>query len=399
MKLLYSINNNLLYFLLASGLLFGPFGFYLFGISINQAIMVLLVLINFVTALIVFRQSRLCLLVIIMWIAFLVWTALLLPVLSSGSLNYALSEARSLAWVLLIIPVMSCLRSGSWSYLLRRLFPFVIVVSIVIDFVYVAAIFGNESYGFAVRVLLGQFALTAGSVTDNIFIGPVSDGSFRVMWIFSIILPFYLFWAVDNLSSYLRAIALLILGVAIIASGSRALIGVAIVMGLTQMSASSRIALIFGGSFAGILSVFYLFPSLFDLRIFSLVEDFTAGSARGDQATALFAEFLEAPLLGRGFGFYSDEMIRNTAAPYSYEYTYLSLLTKIGFLGLLWLGLMIGILLKTTGASKQRMILLLGFFLITATNPYLWTLLGVFCFCFCAFYPTGMAKNANSRFL
>jgi len=393
MNFLYSINNNLLYFLLASGLLFGPFGLYLFGVSINQAIMVLLVLINFVIALIVFRQSRLNLLVLIMWIAFLAWSALLLPILSSGSLNYALSEVRSLAWVLLIIPVVSCLRSGGWSYLLRRLFPLVIIVSIAIDFVYVAAIFGYESYGFALRVLLGQFALAAGSVTDNIFIGPISDGSFRVMWIFSIILPFYLFWVVDNLTGHLRAFALLILGIAIIASGSRALIGVSIIMVLTRMSVPSLIALIFGGGFAGILCVFFLVPSLFDLRIFSVVEDFRAGSARGDQATALFLGFFEAPLLGRGFGFFSDELVRNAAAPYSYEYTYLSLLTKIGLFGFLWLGLMIRILLKNAGASNQRMILLFGFFLITATNPYLWTLLGVFCFCFCAFYPTVIAKN------
>lgn len=383
---MYSLNNSLLLVLLTSGLLFGPFGPYFGGISINKLIFAATVLLSLFIMVCSSRLSYRLTLVLIGWLIFILLFGLLLPAAHGTYFNYAMSEIRSLTWSLLIIPIALCVRSRGWNLLVTRLSVPVILVALVIDFVFIAATIGYPEIGFALRVLLGVFANAAGSATDNIFIGPISDGSFRVMWIFSIVLPFYILWVLDNLSGIIRFLCFVILVVALIASGSRALLFITVMLIFSRIK--GRHMLMTSIAFllcASILSVSFL-PSLGDIRIFSIMNDFSAGSARGGQITALISEFSERPIFGNGFGFFSYDFIRNVNAPFSYEFVYLSLLTKVGVLGFIFVSLLILALFLSVGLTKKRLILLFSFFSITSTNPYLWTLLGIFCFCFCVFY-------------
>lgn len=383
---MYSLNNLLLLVLLSSGLLFGPFGPYFGGISINKLIFVATVLLSFVIMACSSGFSYKLVLVLIGWLIFILLFGFLLPAANGTHFSYAMSEIRSLAWSFLIIPITLCVRSGGWNLLVTRLSVPVMLVALVIDFVFIAATVGYPEIGFALRVLLGVFAEAAGSATDNIYIGPISDGSFRVMWIFSIVLPFYALWVLDNLSGIIRFLCFVILVVAVIASGSRALLFLTVMLLALRIKGRQALTISLAlGLFASILSIAF-FPALGEIRIFSLMQDFSAGSARGGQIIALISEFVKHPIFGNGFGFFNYDFIRNVHAPFSYEFVYLSLLTKVGILGLIYLFLLILALSRIVGMTKKRLTLCFSFILLTSTNPYLWTLLGIFCFCFCVFY-------------
>ena len=393
---MYLLNNTLLFWLFSSGLLFGPFGPYVLGVSVNKLLLVLTLLMSTLIFLSGKSFSRHLLIVLIGWLMLIIWFGLLVPATISMNLNYAISELRSFAWVFVIVPVLYCVKSGGWSSLVLRLSIPVLVVALVIDVIYILATIGYPEAGFALRVILGLFADAAGSATDNIFIGPIHDGSFRVMWIFSIVLPFYIIWAIDNLSGIFRILFMSALLVALFASGSRILLFVAALLLLLRVENTRQVisSVLFG--FCSLLLILYAKPELFDLRIFSLAGDLAGGSARGGQIDALMSEFSEKPIMGNGLGFYSVNFIRNEAAPYSYEFVYLSLLTKVGIVGFIFTSFLVFLLFNSVGITKQRILFLIAFVLITATNPYLWTLLGVFCFCFAIHYEQHGSKDVNS---
>lgn len=389
---MYQLNNTLLLLLFGSGLLFGPFGPYVLGLSVNKLLLVMTLLMSTLIFLSNVSFSRRFVIVLIAWLMFLIWFGLIVPSTNGTILKYAVSELRSFAWVFVVIPVLHCMKSGGWPLLVSRLSIPVFIVALTIDVIYILATIGYPEAGFALRVILGLFADTAGSATDNIFIGPIHDGSFRVMWVFSIVLPFFIIWGIDNLSGISRLLFMSVLLVALIASGSRILLFVTGLLLVSRVQNTRQLISCGLFGFCSLLLLIYAKPGFAELRIFSIAQDFASGSARGGQITALLSEFSKKPFLGHGLGFYSVDFIRNEAAPYSYEFVYLSLLTKIGMVGFMFTSVLLLMLISSLGITKEKIFLLISFLIITATNPFLWTLLGTFCFSFAILY-----KQHNSR--
>lgn len=387
LKVLNSINNNLLLMLLSFGILFGPFGIYTNGISLNQLLLFILLAVSSSIVIFDFKISKTALLVSFAWLFLLIWFALLLPNLKNSNTLYAFSEAKSFMWSLLLFPIAISFKNGSLEKIFSRLSYVVILVSFVVCLVFVAASLGFPELGFGLRVVLGYFSRVAGSETDNIFIGPMPDGTFRVMWIFSIVLPFYFFWIIDNYNGIYRFLCIPVILLALVASGSRALIYVTFLIFILKYINKLKFKHLF--IVTSLLTIFLVIflPKLNDIRIFSIAEDISGATIRGNQIIVLTKEFLKAPLMGNGLGFYSIDAISNEAAPYSYEFVYLSLFTKIGIFGMLALLALVFMILNKVSLTRNRLLLVFAFLLITSTNPFLWSLLGMFCLCMSIYYP------------
>lgn len=86
------------------------------------------------------------------------------------------------------------------------------------------------------------------------------------------------------------------------------------------------------GALVAVTVLFKEIWQFIELRFFSAANA-TSDAIRTSQAHALYALFQEAPMLGHGLGAYTEEVIRSSAAPFSYEQQILSLLPKLGALG------------------------------------------------------------------
>lgn len=118
----------------------------------------------------------------------------------------------------------------------------------------------------------------------------------------------------------------------------------------------------------------------------SFLGDASAGS-RVSQAPKLWDAFMSNPILGDGLGaVIRPRFVRDTAAPWSYELTYLQILFQMGVVGLIavfalpliamWRGLkeMIGALQAAPLAGVMG---ILGILVASATNPYLLSSFGM----------------------
>lgn len=68
----------------------------------------------------------------------------------------------------------------------------------------------------------------------------------------------------------------------------------------------------------------------------------TSDSLRNQQIDALLESWDKVPLLGGGFGYYSKTMVRDPGSPYNYEVQWMGFLAKLGALGVLMLGMVVG---------------------------------------------------------
>jgi O-antigen ligase len=116
----------------------------------------------------------------------------------------------------------------------------------------------------------------------------------------------------------------------------------------------------------------------------------TSAGLRETQAPKLWDAFKQNPLLGDGLGaVVRPRFVRDPAAPWSYELTYLQLLFQIGVLGLLAaLALPLAVVrqgLREAGTGPLRAqplagaMAILGILVASATNPYLLASFGMLC--------------------
>jgi O-antigen ligase len=121
----------------------------------------------------------------------------------------------------------------------------------------------------------------------------------------------------------------------------------------------------------------------------SFLDDASAG-LRETQAPKLWDAFKANPVLGDGLGaVVRPRYVRDPAAPWSYELTYLQLLFQMGVLGLLAvLALPLAVVrrgLKEAGTGALRAqplagaMAILGILVASATNPYLLSSFGMLC--------------------
>jgi hypothetical protein len=250
-------------------------------------------------------------------------------------------------------------------------------------------------------------------------IGPIHDGTYRVMWIIVILFPFVILgMARERLFYPLAAIMV----TASFCSGTRAVYYCSLMAAVVAIVTTRRhwlgVVVIVGPH------LLLLVPQVFPMmdsgtaqpgndpqivsnaeelsptsprqhtdpgapqprnypRILSLGEDMSPTSPRRQQAAWLLQMFRQFPIFGAGFGAVAGGT-RSSVAPFSYELTYLSLLAKTGVVGLVCL--LLWFREACHGASRMFLrrshlaiaVTAAGFFLlITALNPYLLTLFGM----------------------
>lgn len=110
-------------------------------------------------------------------------------------------------------------------------------------------------------------------------------------------------------------------------------------------------------------------------NIFNLLQfDENSDSIRVKQFYSLVDLFFESPIIGNGIGAYSVSFIRNVDAPYAYELSILSVLTKLGLPAFCYVFYQYFSGLKILANDSNAIPLVLGslcLFLSNCTNPYL----------------------------
>ena len=317
-----------------------------------------------------------CVLFVVLW-------GLFLPVIVQRDVSTALLEIKPFLY-LLFIPSALRLLGGSKAEIIRRdIVRWSLILGLIIIFLWWKANFSMEvDYALAVKFI---YSLLAGGVTDGMYIGPMPDGSFRVFWISCAIFP----WSILLLrpSGKLWLVWAILFVVAAYVTGTRAVFYCAVMaflyvvyIHLPKFRLLNLGALVFG------LTAFVGFgiSETENLRIFDIQSEFESQSARSLQASSLIGSWQESPIFGKGFGASAD-LVRRDAAPFSYELTYVALLMKVGLLGYIVMLMLLSYFVrhfqslklvvgKQLGRAKIGLIL---FFLLTFTNPYLFTIHGL----------------------
>jgi hypothetical protein len=358
--------------------LLGPYGVEIFGINTRKFLF--LTLIFFSIFLIKREESKnkiiklIAILVLILYI--MIW-GILVPVLKQENLDLALLELRSYLWIILLIIIGTYIKLDNEN-IVRKSFIFSMrVFSILILFLWIAAEkYERPEFAFAFRLFMSNLN-GENNINDNLFIGPIDDGSFRVMWISSFLLPVatYVTYLVKN--NYNKLIDYILFSAATYASGTRAFILIQILL-LIIIIIKSKSSLIqkFLISFGSLISAVILIKELIssERRIIDFASELDVENPRFSQALSLFELFNKAIFLGNGFGAHA-EMVRNEAAPYSYELVFLSLLTKIGLVGFIPLISYLSyiFIMHLNKENNLKIFMIISLLFITSTNPYLAT--------------------------
>lgn len=369
-------------FILLFDLVFlGPLGLTLFEIRIRQLLIVLLVLLSIWPVL--FRRSRdvweLSLFVAI--VAFFVVWAFVVPLIRGTNLDEAIAESQPAVAILLLFPFYHLfLEYGPQIYLRFAMFCIATMAALVIGLWFLTNILGLDLIGLFVADLYLSISQSGGTVVGpgdvGIYIGPMPDGSFRVTLINFIVFPLMVAaysWrkpSVPWIGFYVAAS---------LATGTRAFFAIAASIGIAALF-RQRLMLAIPIAITSAALIAYFVSSDGDLRILDFSSDFYSDSARYMQYVALIDLFWEYPLFGAGLGAHAS-VIRSYEAPYSYELTYVALLAKVGIVGSLIIILgAVAFLVKLIrhGVSSFGLFsLVIGFILITATNPYLLNVVGM----------------------
>lgn len=223
-----------------------------------------------------------------------------------------------------------------------------------------------------------------------IYIGPMPDGAFRVMWITSTLICLGGIYAYQQGMLFRSALYI----VACAASYARGL-WLALAIGILLLTAIELInkhrkptlwARRISGLALGLLASILLLYSHSHEPATRLSFDDPATSIRMEQMKALLDMWSRSPIMGHGFGAYAQTIIRNPKMPWSYEMTYPALLMKTGLAGVLLLLIGCYSLIKETSPQKagywRIFPYILAIFVYSGTNPYLLNVVGfsaIFC--------------------
>lgn len=197
-----------------------------------------------------------------------------------------------------------------------------------------------------------------------------------------------------NLNYRLGLYLLLVLfGSALIISNSRGLfVGLAIGMFLLfviKKLSFLKIVIAYAGATLFLLSLFFFsegwqkiwtrVSSIFDF------ENDTSNNIRREQSAHLLNEFTLYPIFGKGYGStLTTGFVRDASIPYSFELSYLELLYKLGIIGFVAFVLTLSTLFLVIRRCEDELVkkisfvVLLTFFLISLTNPFIVSSLGMF---------------------
>jgi hypothetical protein len=364
--------------LLAMGLIvelvfFGPLGLLLAGIPVRKVLIAGLILLSIVQMLGRRAEGSWQIGLLIAIALFLLVWGLIVPMGSNVQLKMSIAEIQPFVAIFLIFPFYYLFSAfGPLPYLRTLVIATTVMAVIVIILWFLTNVLGQTGFGITAR----NFYTGLNDSDTGVYIGPMPDGSFRIMLINFVLFPILLIyhnWERASLPwSAFYALA-------IFSTGTRAFLGVgALIVGTALLRKRPILAVPIIAAVVGLGSI-YMFNRP-EMRILDFSSDFTSSSARYVQFFSLMNLFWQHPMVGAGFGA-SAGVVRSFDAPYSYELTYVALLAKIGIVGALALGLPLAVWLWRTMRDNRDwmsiVVLVLSVVLMTATNPYLINLVGL----------------------
>lgn len=359
--------------LIVEMIFFGPIGLTVYDVSIRKVLIGLLIVMAIVPLLTQRSIATWQLGLVMGIILYLVIWAGAVPIFNGVSLKMTIAEAQPIVAILLIFPFYYLfLQYGAEPYLKIVRICVMVMAAIVIVVWLASNVLGSVGTGLAMR----EFYINLNDSETGIYIGPLADGSFRVMLINFILFPLmlcYYNWQETDLqwSAFY--------GVAIFATGTRAFLLVwALIVGVSILRRRPLLAVPAIGVAIGVMAMYA--GDLQRLRVFEFSSELTSESARYVQFFSLISLFLQHPILGAGLGA-NAILIRSIEAPYSYELTYVALLAKLGIVGsgivVTAMTVWVARLMKGNPNWPSIVSLLVAIVLMTATNPYLINLVGM----------------------
>jgi O-antigen ligase len=301
-------------------------------------------------------------------------------------LTWTLQEGSRFAYVLLYFPLVDARRALGAEAKYLWLLPVMALCLITVALFVSHYAFGRPDDTVEFSIFKGVFEGNPGGF--RIFIGN------QVLFIAALALLLAELAVAGR--SRLRTAALALLLVSTYLSHTRGIwlglsvvcAGILVVLVLREVSESGRRKLLASvGAVAGVgllLSVAILADAL---PRPSFLADASAGT-RVDQAPKLWDAFKSNPVLGDGLGaVIRPRFVRDLAAPWSYELTYLQILFQMGALGLLavlsvpvaaaWSGLRAAVRDDLDPAPLAGGMAIVGVLVASATNPYLLSSFGM----------------------
>lgn len=316
-----------------------------------------------------------------------IWTLIVPAIDPETSARHSMGESRFFAAVfvgILLIKVAEMNR-GIFNKAGTAILMSLDVTSSVIIGIWITGSVFPELQSHWVELLKSALLKLGGKPDIALYVGPMPDGSFRVMWIVSTLICLGLIHALQqgnavrislyllaSIASYTRGLWLAIaLGMACIA---------AIELGVKEWRPN-----IWKGRLIGVIAAFAGagLTQLFSTTTLTSRLGFNDESTdlRIEQIRLLVDMWLESPLWGHGFGAYSIQMIRDASAPWSYEMTYAALLMKTGVIGCLALATLAWLLVKRAAPDAVRLRMLAPYLVAmgvyAGTNPYFFNIVGI----------------------
>jgi hypothetical protein len=381
----------------ADAIFFGPLGLYIYNLPTRYAIVIVAIFYSIIHLIFNPIKNNSPFFFLIGIIFFILIWVLLVPLVVQGTVLRALEEARPLLFLGLIFPFYAVFSSISPHAVMRYLSAFSSVMALIVVASAFSANFLNNT--FLAETLKSFYSLLAENNNNGIYIGPMSDGTYRITIISYMIFPLLVAYHTREKIEITRCLLFIS---ASFATGTRSFFYVSVVIFLLAflLSKGRRWSAIFGGGM--ILFYFiYNFSDFGNYRIFSVSNELESDSPRAEQLRYLWIMTKESLLLGNGFGAYSDQLVRSEAALFSYELTYVALVMKIGLIGSIFL---IFSLFRTFGPAFQphqnrRFILFISiaYIGITATNPILFTFQGFYVLSLLLAVAFNFKMPSNSR--
>jgi O-antigen ligase len=283
--------------------------------------------------------------IVVVW-AFLLFNLLwssVVPMLQGSNMEYAAQEVR--AYLVLALVILFLIAARGRLSVFRRLQQVVVAAAVVLALVqFVLWLVGTLMPELQVSIVLTLRLLFG----DAVYVGPMPDGFFRVFWISSLWFLLALFWtgaAITRPGLFWIAQAILLMGVFV--TYSRGLWLGLVIAGVTMHAmrlmrrGSGRLLLRQAAATLVLATVAVLGLNAVG-ELDRGIDRFTSSAqTRADESVServrqtgyLYEILAEHPIVGAGYGAYSNAYIRDARAPYSYENVPYALLAKLGIVG------------------------------------------------------------------
>lgn len=374
LSLLSRIRDVLLLMFFTDMVFGGSLGFIISGVSLRKFLTLVLIG-TFLASLLVNQTLKRwqLLFILLLKLVICVW-GVFIPTLHGIDLTYSIAESLPLLGLLLVFPLVQAFNQRGVSRYLDFINLCMAIVSFIIIVVWILANYlDSPEYAFGLKL----FYMIVSGDDFGTYIGPMPDGSFRVMWITCLLLPFLLMY--KNIHSFSLGWSFFYI-LTIYATGTRSFLYAALFILSIFLFRHQKIlfALL---ALVAIIVMLVGTQMLEGIRLFEVASDFDSDSPRFDQFFSLIRLFFDYPFIGAGFGAHAD-VLRSDVAPYSYELTYVALLAKLGILGFIGLLVFLFFLVykalhRFRAKSLEILVITFVFLFITSTNPYLINFVGI----------------------